>query len=1056
MEFNRCYRCMEEITAYPCPDCGYDPAQCPPQSFVLRPGSILRGKYIVGTVLGQGGFGITYIGWDLVLTRRVAIKEYYPSGQVSRSGTKSCSVEWHTSEAARLAQSSGKDTFLKEARKMARVADVPQVVNVLEVFQENDTAYIVMDFIQGETLKRHLTKTGPLSWQQMQEIFLPVIGAMEKVHRAELIHRDLSPDNLMLLPDGGVRILDLGAAKDLNINTGASSMQVAKGGFSPMEQYTQRGGSGTWTDVYALAATIYYALTGTVPPAAVDRMEEDTLRWDHPRLLSLPPKGVGALKKAMAIRAKDRTQTMAELYRGIAVPETSKPEKKEKKAAKEKPVPGKPESARAEKKKWRKLFLPIGAAVVCVAVAAAVLLGKPWAKTEEPSVSAAGETQEPREAAASLSPEEAAYLEAGQLLADGETAQAAMAFGKLGDYRDARERSFAIWAEIARRETISAGNTHTVGLKADGTVVAVGNNDYGQCDVVSWQDCVAISAGNKYTVGLKADGTVVAVGNNDYGQCDVGSWQDCVGISASNGVHGHTVGLKADGTVVAVGYNREGGCDVGDWRDCVSVSAGGSYTVGLKADGTSVAVGWNDSGGCNVSSWRDCVAVSAGVVHTLGLKADGTVEKTGTNYFQQCNVSDWTEVVAVSAGHYHTAGLKADGTVVAVGQTGDGRCDVNSWKDIVAISAGELHTVGLKADGTVVAVGYRGDGRCDVNGWRDIRLPVQTEERVSALQAQYEKAEALLSDGKIAQAAIAFGKLGDFRDARERSFAIWAEIAQRETISAGNTHTVGLKADGTVVAEGDNEYGQCDVGDWQDIVTVSAGQEHTVGLRSDGTVAAAGNQEDGQCDVSDWRDCVAISAGLYHTAGLRTDGTVLAAGLNYYGQCDVSVWQDIVAVSSGYGHTVGLKADGTVVAVGDNKYGQCNVSGWQDIVAVSAGGWHTIGLKADGTVLALGNNGDGQCDVSAWQNIVAVSAGFSHTVGLKADGTVAAVGDNTDYQCSTHNWQGIVAVSGGNSHTVGLKADGTVVAIGYNDKGQRDAENWTDIKLPKYKSGLSL
>ena len=150
----------------------------------------------------------------------------------------------YTTDQAHFAQNSGMETFQKEARKMERVATIPQVVNVREVFEENATAYIVMDFVEGETLKDRLKKTGPLSWEEAQKIFLPVVDAMAQVHQAGLIHRDLSPDNLMLQPDGTVRILDLGAAKDLNINSGASSMQVAKGGFSPLEQYTQRGGSG--------------------------------------------------------------------------------------------------------------------------------------------------------------------------------------------------------------------------------------------------------------------------------------------------------------------------------------------------------------------------------------------------------------------------------------------------------------------------------------------------------------------------------------------------------------------------------------------------------------------------------------------------------------------------------------------------------------------------------------------------------------------------------------------------------------------------------------------
>ena len=309
---------MEETPEYPCAHCGYDPADTPSQPYTLRPGTIVRGKYIIGMPLGQGGFGITYIGWDLSTQRKVAIKEYFPSGQVSRSQSTSGALQWYNTESARVARESGKEMFLKEARKMSRVSEIPQVVRVRDLFQQNETAYIVMDFIEGRTLKDHLKKTGPLSWEQAKEIFLPAIDAMRQVHRAGLIHRDLSPDNLMLQPDGTVKILDLGAAKDLNINTGASSMQVAKGGFSPLEQYTQQGGSGTWTDVYAMAATIYYALTGAVPPAAVDRVVKDTLRWDLPQLTALPEYVRTALEKAMVLQPDARTQTMAEFAAQLA------------------------------------------------------------------------------------------------------------------------------------------------------------------------------------------------------------------------------------------------------------------------------------------------------------------------------------------------------------------------------------------------------------------------------------------------------------------------------------------------------------------------------------------------------------------------------------------------------------------------------------------------------------------------------------------------------------------------------------------------------------------
>jgi len=267
-------------------------------------------------------------------------------------------------------------------------------------------------------------------------------------------------------------------------------------------------------------------------------------------------------------------------------------------------------------------------------------------------------------------------------------------------------------------------------------------------------------------------------------------------------------------------------------------------------------------------------------------------------------------------------------------------------------------------------------------------------------------------------------------------------------------YTVGVKTDGTVLADGSNIVGGCDVDNWRDIVAVSVGNLQVVGLKKDGTVLAAkylntDEKNHGQYDVGDWRDIVAVSAGKDHTVGLKADGTVITTKFlgedkYYYGQCDVGDWRDIVAVSAGGSYTVGLRADGTVVAtkyLGKDKYycGQCDVGDWRDIVAVSAGGSYTIGLKADGTVVATKYIGEekyyhGQCDVGDWRDIVAVSAGGSYAVGLKADGTVVAtkyIGDGYNGVCDVGNWRDIVAVYAGSFHTVGLKKDGTVLATKY-------------------------
>ena len=276
----------------------------------------------------------------------------------------------------------------------------------------------------------------------------------------------------------------------------------------------------------------------------------------------------------------------------------------------------------------------------------------------------------------------------------------------------------------------TAGSGHTLGLKSDGNVIAVGFNKWGQCDVRNWTDIVAISSTYTHTVGLKSNGTVIATGFNKNGQCDVYSWKDIVAISA--GVI-HTVGLKSDGTVVATKYKKRlfdndyGECDVGNWTDIVAISAGEHHTVGLKSDGTVVAIGNNANKQCDVYRWKGIVAISAGYNHTVGLKSDGTVVATGAIYgdYGQCDVYKWKDIVAISASKWHTVGLKSNGTVVAVGANEAGHCNVSEWTDIVAICAGDCITVGLKSDGTVVAVGDNKVGQCNVSGWTDIKLPTK-------------------------------------------------------------------------------------------------------------------------------------------------------------------------------------------------------------------------------------------------------------------------------------------------------------------------------------------
>jgi len=280
---------------------------------------------------------------------------------------------------------------------------------------------------------------------------------------------------------------------------------------------------------------------------------------------------------------------------------------------------------------------------------------------------------------------------------------------------DAHYTVSANFAQIA--PMVAAGWYHTVGVKSDGTVIAVGRNGEGQCNIGGWADITQVAAGFEHTVGLKSNGTVVAVGRNREGQCNIGNWTDIVQVAAGDD---HTVGVQSNGTVVAMGQNSEGQCDVGNWTDIVQVAACGDHTVGLKSNGTVVAAGENRYGQGNVGNWTDIVQVAAGYYCTVGLKSNGTVVAVGSNGYGECNVDNWTDITQVAGGPgygRHTVGLNSDGTVVAVGRNDYGQCNVGGWTDITQVAAGAIHTVGLKFDGTVVAVGSNGAGQCDIGGW---------------------------------------------------------------------------------------------------------------------------------------------------------------------------------------------------------------------------------------------------------------------------------------------------------------------------------------------------
>ena len=301
--------------------------------YCLRKGTRLIGRYTIEKVLGQGGFGITYLGMDELHKKKVAIKEFFPQGIVTRN------IEYEDTVTVTLVgekenYDKGKERFLKEAQTMAMFSKDKGIVKALDFFEINNTAYIVMEYLEGVTLKQYLRENKRIAAEDLVELLVPLIEALDEIHSQGLIHRDISPDNIMVLPDGRIKLMDFGAARDYTEFGEKSLSIVLKPGYAPPEQYQTHGVQGPWTDIYALCATMYKCITGENPPDAIDRLVDDHLKKISAFGISVSPQIEEAIIKGMSVAAKDRYQNVGDfcedLYGGYE--ENSEPEAEESQA----------------------------------------------------------------------------------------------------------------------------------------------------------------------------------------------------------------------------------------------------------------------------------------------------------------------------------------------------------------------------------------------------------------------------------------------------------------------------------------------------------------------------------------------------------------------------------------------------------------------------------------------------------------------------------------------------------------------------------------------------
>ena len=351
-ELNYCYNCMTHLESGEkvCPVCGHNNTLLQNPENALPEGTILSGKYLVGKVLGQGGFGITYLGFDTALNIKVAIKEYFPVG-VSIRSPHSIRVTAVSSQEKTEGFRKGCDEFQAEARRLAAI-DSPNIVKVRDYFRENGTSYIVMNFVAGNSLTKEVADCGGrMPWQRVVNLFKPLILELDKLHKAHLIHRDIKPDNIKVVKDneGAERLLllDFGAARSfISAEVTGTYSAVVSHGYAPIEQYSPKSRQGPYTDVYALCATIYAAITGTLPADATDRMLGVAEMASLTEMdIDVPENVEKAIRHGLAVRSEDRPQSMKELYSELCgkklvsgetsavvekhVPEPHKEEKKE-------------------------------------------------------------------------------------------------------------------------------------------------------------------------------------------------------------------------------------------------------------------------------------------------------------------------------------------------------------------------------------------------------------------------------------------------------------------------------------------------------------------------------------------------------------------------------------------------------------------------------------------------------------------------------------------------------------------------------------------------------
>lgn len=582
--------------------------------------------------------------------------------------------------------------------------------------------------------------------------------------------------------------------------------------------------------------------------------------------------------------------------------------------------------------------------------------------------------------------------------------------------------------EWSRGKAVWAGKYHSLCLTEDGRVLFAGWNIHGQGNVEEWKHIRLLRGTDTYTVGVDVEGRIFTSGRKlpfDPAKLASDVWHDLVDVAVSE--H-HIVGLRADGRVVMQGddtcrispaKDKNGVLDVSDWRGIRSIAVGDGFTVGLCYGGRVVAAGRNDKGQCNTSAWQHAVLVGCGSAYTAALLADGSVVTAG----QHKSGLGGKETPSMAGGAV-MAWEKAE-------STGYEPFNTAYMADVLTLRAGPEHLVAVDRHGQVMAEGLDLDGQCTSAShfllFRDIRqldgfgifsaalsaMPTSERDHVQAVSSPPSKEAPLV-------------KVGGWKEVQEDANALLSLVGQ------GLSHTAYVDENSRVKVVDGQGNPVSDVRHWSEAYMVACGTHHTVAALQNGSLVAVGRNEEGQCDVASavsrlpWRH---IACHHHTTVAVDGDGGVRVFGKGYGDTQSAFENHDITAVACGYAHMVALTSDGKAVAAGENTAGQCNVADWENLVMVAVGEHHSVGLRADGTVVAAGDHSLEQCHVEDLTEISFVACLPEATLCVSRDGKVILRGGAKESESRLAGLDDVLGVYAHEYRISVLTTDGQLIQV---------------------------